>query len=271
MHKVGAFLEAGGNKVFFVNGILSILRREQVSVDLFVGSSSSAAIIVATLLGQNREVMESFAQRLDSNKRNFYAFKRPHFPQNKIYKDSVRSLSDDYIRSRPIGAFNIIAARTSIRLVSLKCFLSSVVLALSFGAGINAISLFRKMFKITELRITEKDRLSPEELSSFIMGSSMIYPFIKPHTFKDSLLLEGALMEPKFERELAQCQKRIVIHTEQGTSHKIGDTFHFFSDRPIPSNILDYTNGAAVHNLHAMGESVAEAQLQLLKNFLEQD
>src|SRR4051812_23879254 len=101
MHKIGAFLEAGGNKVFFVNGILSVLKREQIPVNLYVGFSSSAPILVATLLGRNREVMESFARKLESNKRNFYFFRRPHFPQNDIYKDSVLLLAEDYTRKGP--------------------------------------------------------------------------------------------------------------------------------------------------------------------------
>jgi len=58
MHRVGAFLEAGGNKVFFVNGILEALRREGVQIDFLVGFSSSSPITLAYILGQNKKILK---------------------------------------------------------------------------------------------------------------------------------------------------------------------------------------------------------------------
>ena len=172
MYKFGAFLEAGGNKVFFGNGVLSVLNKENIKIDLLVGSSSSAPIILAYLLNQNADALKLFAEKLDKNKRNFYPFHKPHFPHNKIYKDSVSYLVQEYQSKKVGGHFVIFGAQTSSSAAIFKGSLASIFLLLKHSLGINLLGLFRKILKIHETRITERDRLSGAEMTDFIMRPS---------------------------------------------------------------------------------------------------
>lgn len=268
MYKSGAFLEAGGNKVFFVNGVLSVLDKENIKIDLLVGSSSSAPILLAYLLNQNVDALQLFAAKLDQNKRNFYLFHKPHFPHNKIYKDSVSYLVQEYQSRKPDGHFVIFGAQTSSRMAVLKGSLASMVLLLKHGLAINLLGLFRKIVKIREARITEQDKLSSVEMTDFIMGSSTIYPFIDLHRVSNSLVLEGALLGKPYDEMLSGCEKKIVIHTKQGMTQVVKDTLHIYADQPIPNNVLDYTSGARIIWLHKLGEAVMLKNLALLKSFI---
>ncbi|HEY4487674.1 MAG TPA: patatin-like phospholipase family protein [Candidatus Paceibacterota bacterium] len=267
-YKLGAFLEAGGNKVFFVNGILGVLNKENIKIDLLVGSSSSAPIILAYLLNQNIDALELFAAKLDKNKRNFYLFNKPHFPHHEIYKDSVSYLVQKYQSQKIDGHFVIFGARTSSNMAVLKGSLASVFLILKHGLGVNLLGLFRKILKIHEIRITERDRLSNTEMTDFIMGSSTIYPFIDLHRMKGSLILEGSLLNINRDEVLSNCEKKIIIHTKQGITRIVNDTLHIYADQAIPSNVLDYTSGARVIWLHKLGEAVMLQNLALLRDFM---
>src|SRR3989344_1976455 len=268
MYKSGAFLKAGGNKVFFVNGVLNVLNKENIKIDLLVGSSSSAPILLAYLLHQNVDALQLFASKLDQNKRNFYLFHKPHFPHNEIYRDSVSYLVQEYQSKNIEGHFVIFGAQTPPDMPVLKGSLASVFLTLKYGLGINLLGLFRKIFEIHEIRITEQDRLSSTEMTDFIMGSSTIYPFVDLHRMKGSLILDGSLLDMHHDEMLSDCEKKIVIHTRQGITQVIKDTLHIYANQAVPNNVLDYTSGAKVIWLHRLGEVVMLENLPLLKNFI---
>ena len=123
---------------------------------------------------------------------------------------------------------------------------------------------------MSEARITNKNILSRAELTSFIMGSSTIFPFIKPHYLNESLILDGGLLDIDYENLLSDCEKKIIIHTEKGKTSTVGNTLHIYSDERIPNNMLDYTNGSKVIWLHKLGENVMSRNISLLKSFIGQ-
>ncbi|HEY4516915.1 MAG TPA: patatin-like phospholipase family protein [Candidatus Paceibacterota bacterium] len=268
-YKLGAFLEAGGNKVFFVNGVLSILNKENIRIDMLVGSSSAAPILLAYLLHQNTDALQLFAAKLDHNKRNFYLVHRPHFPHNKIYKDSVSYLVREYQSKKTDGHFIIFGAQMRPNLSVLEGWLATLFLIVRYGLGINLLGMFRRLFKVHEMRITERDTLGSVEMTNFILGSSTIYPFINLHRMRGSLILEGALLDMPYDEMLSGCEKKIVIHTKRGITQIVKDTLHIYADQAIPNDVLDYTGGARVIWLHRLGETVMRQNLVLLKNFIE--
>lgn len=266
--RVGAFLEAGGNKVFFVNGVLAALAREGVQIDFLSGFSSAAPIILAHHAGMHEQIMHDFAARLDENPKNFYWFKRPHFPQDRIYGAAVSALVHEHRAMDVAGHFAIYGAASSPRFPVLKSLLVSKFLLLRHSLGLNMLWLLRWMLGIEPVVVTEKHDMSRERLARFIMGSSSLYPFISHYRVGHHLILEGAVLEIHPSEALQACQKKIVIHTEQGTTGVVGNMFHIYSEEPIPANILDYTNGDAVRALHAHGVEVAQRNIDALREFL---
>ncbi len=267
-YKVGIFLEAGGNRVFFGNGVLDVLNREHVRIEYLVGFSSSAPVIFAYLLKKNDYVARMFARALDDNKKNFYLFRREHFPHDGIYRNAVADILTDFGKDPATSDFVILGTRTSKTLPRLKALLSTFLLVLRHGLNMNLLKSFRHLFRMEEMRIDKKNGLSRKELIEFIMGTSTLYPFIGLHYVRNSLVLEGALLDPDYRKLLANCDKRIVIHTEQGTTEVMGDTLHICADEPVPNNVLDYTDGSKVLRLHETGRRVMTKHLPLVRKFI---
>ena len=269
-YKLGVFLEAGGNKVFFVNGVLSILDKENIKIDMLVGLSSSAAILFAFLFGKSLYAVNLFAHKLDHNNKNFYLLRKEHFPHNEIYGSSVSHLLEEYPAKEIFSDFLILGSSTPRKWVTFKATLATFFLILKYGFKINLLKYFRDAFDVSEARITNKNILSRAELTSFIMGSSTIFPFIKPHYLNESLILDGGLLDIDYENLLFDCEKKIIIHTEKGQTSTVGNTLHIYSDERIPNNMLDYTNGSKVIWLHKLGENVMSRNISLLKSFIGQ-
>lgn len=70
------------NNVFFDNGVLCAAKEEWIHIDHVVGISSWSPIAVAHAFDCGEEIIDIFGDRLESNEKNFYVFKSPHFPQN---------------------------------------------------------------------------------------------------------------------------------------------------------------------------------------------
>lgn len=270
-YKIGAILEAGGNKVFFVNGVLGVLSRENVDIDYLVGLSSSAPIIFAYLLKKNSSVARMFADTLDRNRKNFYLFRNTHFPHDEMYGSSIAEILNGYDREDIASDFLILATRTSAKLPRFKAICATLFLLLAFGLKIDLLELFRRVFHAEAVGVGKEDGLSREELIDFMMGSSTIYPFIGLHYVNGSLILEGALLALDYEELLSDCEKRIVVHTGRGLTGIAGDTLHIYSDEHIPNNILDYTDGSQVLSLDRLGGEVMLKHLPLLKRFIHTD
>lgn len=267
-HRTAVFIEAGGNKVFFANGVLDVLYRENIIFDKAAGFSSASPIILAYLLGLSNKALDIFAKKLNQNKKNFYFFEANHFPHNKIYKDSVSELIEGHPLKDIESDFVIYASQTSASWSKLKGSLASVILLLRFGFRINLLKYFGKAFFIKSATLTKESLLSKREVLDFIIGSSTIYPFINLYYVKGVLILDGALLDLDYKQVLSDAQKKVIIHTEQGETKQIGDIFHIYADKPVPSNVLDYTDGSKIIELHKLGQTVMEDTLPLLMRFL---
>lgn len=267
-YKVGIFLEAGGNRVFFANGVLNVLGNENIRIEYLVGFSSSAPVIFAYLQKKNDHVARMFARALDCNEKNFYLFGREHFPHDEIYRNAVADILADYDKGSATPDFVILGTRTSKTVPRLKALLSTFLLVLKHGLNINLLKAFRRISRMEEMRVDTKSDLSREELVEFIMGTSTLYPFIGLHYARGSLILEGALLVPEYKVMLSNCDKRIVIHTEQGATEVIDGTLHICADEPVPNNVLDYTDGSKVLQLHEAGRRVMTKHLPLIREFI---
>ncbi|MFA7310182.1 MAG: patatin-like phospholipase family protein, partial [Candidatus Paceibacterota bacterium] len=265
-YRCSLFLEAGGNRVFFVNGVLKVLAQEGIHIDHVMGFSSSSAVLFAYLNNANDDILRVFADRLRANKSNFYFFTRPHFPHTAMYASSVSYLLG-LPRMRSGIAYSIIAARTSSRFAVERALLASFALALKYSLHIPIAPLTR-LLGIGSITVTDVDDLGKDELLDLIVGSSTIYPFIGLHYFKGSLLLDGALTEPEPALLNESSERVIIIHTAQGMTREDGSVLHMYSDSVIPLNVLDYTDPDGIVRLHAAGERSARLSLPLIRKFL---
>ncbi len=268
-YEIGLFLDAGGNKAFFVNGVLDIFNKEAFKIDKVVGYSSSAAIVFSYLFNKTKFAVDLFETKLNENEKNFYWFRENHFPHDKIYESGIAQTLQEYPEGISSDYF-IIATITSKSFKFFKLVLASLLLGLRVVFKINLMKLFRKMLGITEIVVTNMDNLSRGELTSFIMGSSTIYPFIQPRYLNGKLIMEGGLLDIEHESYLNDCNKKIIIHTVKGKTRIVGNVLHIYSHKRIPNNVLDYTDGSKVVKINKIGESAALKNLQLIKKFIDQ-
>ncbi len=266
-YNLGVFLDAGGNKAFFCNGIVNVLHRENIKLDKLVGYSSSAGILAASLYKKNQEMMELYVKKLNANSKNFYWLKKKHFPHEEIYGSCVSQSLQDY-PAKAFSDFSIISTITSRYLKMFKIIFCTVLLALRVLYKINILKFFRKILGIKEVIMTNSDVSNRDELINFIMASSSVYPFIKPRLMYGKMVMEGGLLDLNFESYFDDCDKKIIIHTEKGITRVADNVMHIYADETIPGNILDLTDGFAIVWLHNLGESVMVKNLSLLKSFM---
>jgi hypothetical protein len=268
-YKLGVFLEAGGNMVFFSNGVLKKLKEENIKIDYLVGYSSSSAIILGYLFDCFDYSLEVFGDQLNNNKNNFYLFQRNHFPHNHIYKNSVEKLLNNFSKNgrNCETEFTIFASKTANKFVTIKVLLASVVLLLN-KMGLNFKKVFNKIFKIQLFEVNSRIINDLEGLLNIIMGSSCIYPFIKPHFYEGNLILEGELVKSGYQKYFENCERGIFVHTDIGKTHIMDNVLHIYSGKAIPFNILDYTDGHKLEVMQKAGEDEVWSNLDLIKKFV---
>ncbi|MBT6995785.1 patatin-like phospholipase family protein [Candidatus Woesearchaeota archaeon] len=269
MSNLGIFLGSGGNKVFFVNGVLKVFSEESIHIDHLVGLSSSSAIIFAHLFSCHDYILEVFGSQLKRNESNFYLLGKEKFPHNEIYESSVRSMFDNFEDNSSNTSYSIIASKTSNSLMRTKAVIASLAMGLR-QSGINIYPPIKKTLGITQLTYDSRSSevLSNNDLIDLIVGSSTIYPFIGLHTLDNKLILEGELAEVDPLDYLIEFDKKIIINTEQGITRVENGVLQIYSSQKIPNNILDYTDDSKIRTLQNNGESEARKNLDLITDYI---
>jgi hypothetical protein len=268
MNKVGVFLESGGNKVFFVNGVLRMLKEHNFKINHLVGLSSSSAILFAHKFNCHNEILKIFGDRLKNNSKNFY-FRGDSFPQNNIYESSIKDMFKQFsCRDKKEISYRIIASQTSMKFKKLKGISSTVAMFLE-ERGVDCIKMLNKIFNINSVFIDSNSKITRNCLISVIMGSSTIYPAIKLHLLGNKLILEGKLAKINPVDMLSNFDKRIIVHTKKGKTKIKDDILHVYSSKDIPNNILDYTSKKPIEELHKNGENEVIDNLGLIKEYFD--
>ena len=270
-NKIGVFLKPGGNKVFFTNGVLKVFKEEGICIDHLVGYSSSSAILFAHVFSCHDRVLNMFGRKLKENKKNFYFSQKDLFPHNDIYKSAVQDMFDAHGSCYDSDiSFSVIATRSREKFKIAKGFVSTVSIGIN-EIGVPVFSVFRKVCGASEFchdsRSSEK--FSSEELIDLVMGSSMIYPFIKLHFLKNDLILDGALASAQPQKYLKGFEKKIIIYTKKGKTCVEGGVLHIYASQKIPNNILDYTSDEKIKILQKYGEMDARKNIDLIKKYVE--
>jgi hypothetical protein len=269
-YNLGVFLSGGGNMVFFVHGILKVLKKNDVKIDYLVGLSASSGMMLGHVFNCEDFVFDIFSNRIHKNKKNFYFFRKKHFPHNEIYKNSLLELFSKHGNSKRKYDFSVIASQMPKRYSKLKANFSFICLFLKYYYGINLMKIFRKICGISKLIISSKDNLKTSDLVNVIMGSSTIYPFIDLYYFNDKLLLDADFLELDYKDYLKNCKKGIIIYTTQnGKSYIKDNVLHLFPKEKLDFNVLDYTSKEKLVELREEGFKCGEENLKLIKRFLD--
>jgi len=272
MNKIGVFLGSGGNKVFFVNGVLKVFAEEKINLDHLIGLSSSSAVLFIHLLNCHEHSLDIFGNRLKKNKHNFYFNKKEKFPHNKIYKSAITEMFNTYgLPKNNKISYTIIATQTEPKSKKIKGLIATLVMGLKF-LKINILPGIKKILEIKPLYIQSDEikKMSQKEITNLIMGSSTIYPFIKLNVLNEKLILEGDLAEVDPIKLLAKFDKKIIIHTTRGNTEIKNNILHIYSSQPIPNDILDYTDDTTIRTLYENGKKDTQDNLDLIKNYLSE-
>ncbi|MEK6918546.1 MAG: patatin-like phospholipase family protein [Nanoarchaeota archaeon] len=268
-HKLGVFLEGGGIKTFYGGGVIDQLKAFGIKPDYYAGISASAGTIFGNIFSCSEEIIDIFGKRCDNNKKNFYFFRKPHFPHNHMMENSLIKIFDKHIKNpNSKSEFKIIAGITNNNYSWVKTHLVLYLMIMKNLLRINLFDYFRKMFSVKESSITSDDNLDKKVIVNFIMGSSSIYPFIKPHYHDGKLLLEANCLDLDYQNCLSNCDKGIIIHNSTGKSFVNGKFLHVYSSTSLPSNILDYTSKEKLVSLRKVGMLEVKKQKFFVEKFI---
>ncbi|MDO8628165.1 MAG: hypothetical protein Q7R56_00230 [Nanoarchaeota archaeon] len=269
-YNLGVFLEGGGIKTFYSDGVLTTLQNNKIFPDYYVGISASAGMMLGHIYNCSNEILELFGKKCDQNKKNFYLFKKEHFPHNRMMEGALNEIFKEYISSlkKRNGDYAIIAAQTPKKWEHLQYTLSLLFMFLR-TFHINLLTHFGKLCKAKMIILTSQETKTNKEIVNFIMGSATVYPFIKPHYLNNSLLLESHLLDFRYESTLKNCKKGIIIYTTKGITRREGNILHLYPTQRLPYNPLDYTSKQKLLTLRKIGEQEGELQLVTIKQFLK--
>lgn len=270
MNNVGIFLKPGGNKVFFVNGVLKVFAQEGIKVDHLIGYSSSSAILFAHLFSCHDFIVDIFGHKLKNNKKNFYLCRKNKFPHTDIYKGAVQEMFlQEHVVCDNNTSYVVIATKTSKAFMKIKGLIATISLILE-KIGVKAIPFFKSVCKVSDFCYDSRysHKLSTEQLINLIVGSSTIYPFITLHTLENFVILDGAIATVDPMMYLHNFSKKIIIHTKMGETRIEDNVLHIYSSQKISHNILDYTDDSAIRILHKNGENDARKNIDLIKKYI---
>jgi hypothetical protein len=271
-YELGIFLGGGGNTVFFTDGILKVLEKNGINIDYSVGISASSGMMLGHIFNCENHSFNVFSNRIRKNKKNFYFFRKKHFPHDEIYRNSVSELLLKYRTNKNKRKFNysIIASQMPKKYSKTKATISIIVLILKYYCKINLTKTFRNICNVSPLVINSSDRLKNKELINIIMGSSTIYPFIDLYYYKNKLLLDADFLDLNYDKCLSNCKKGIVIYSTMSKKSYIKDNIlHIFPKKNLPFDVLDYTNDKELIKFRKEGEKEANEYLNLIFDFLD--
>jgi len=235
--------------------------------DFLIGVSASSAIMFEEILEDYGASLKNFGKGLRENKKNFYWFRKNHFPHNDIYRESIQKVVGKYeTLPKKTIPWKILVSETSRSFYNLKCFLSSFIMIFH---KTNIASSFCKLIKIKTKEISSENNLSSREIIKIILGSSTLWPFIRPQFYKNKLLLEGGLIRANYGALFKKYNKSLVINPYIGKTRIIGKQLHIFSSTKGPLNILDYTNEKKIYELYNQGKREAKIQIEIIKDYLK--
>jgi predicted acylesterase/phospholipase RssA len=273
----------GGNRAFYVMGLLAQWQDVLLPRAAVVASCSAGACVITTYLsGRRAEAREYWLSRVRGITRNFDWRKllqgqRPA-PQGEIYRDTLRVTFADggleRIRAQPFPIFVLAAA--------LPRFLpASVSTALGIGLYSAERSVKRgphprlpSLLGFGPVAIDARTCETPEELANLILASSATPPFTPIGHFRGRRLLDGGMVDnaPAFVAEQHPGVRRSIVLLTRPYHPSVlgvqGKRLYLAPTHPTPIGRWDYTQPHLLDETIAMGEREAPHHRATLERYL---
>ncbi|HMC55927.1 MAG TPA: patatin-like phospholipase family protein [Gemmatimonadaceae bacterium] len=273
----------GGNRAFYVMGLLAQWDDVLLPRTAVVASCSAGACVITTYLsGRRTEAREYWLSRVRGITRNFDWPKllrgERAAPQGEIYRDTLLvTFSDgglERIRQQPFPIY-VLAA-------SLPRWLPA---SLSAALGIGLYSAERSlkrgphprlpgMLGFAPVAVDARTCETPDELSNLILASSATPPFTPIGAFRGQQLLDGGMVDnaPAFVAEGHPGVSRSIVLLTRPYHPSVlgvqGRRLYLAPTRPTPINRWDYTQPHLLDDTIAMGEREAAIHRAVLDRYL---
>ena len=280
---VGLTFAGGGNRAFYVMGLLDAWHDVLLPRTAVVSSCSAGACVITTFLsGRRAEARDFWLSRVRGITRNFDWRKllrgeRPA-PQGEIYRETLRvTFADgglDRIRAQPFPIY-VLAAR-------LPPFVPGSVLA---ALGISLYSAERAVKRAPHPRLPGVLGFAPvavdartcesvDELTDLILASSATPPFTPIGAFRGQRLLDGGMIDnaPAFVAERHPGVERSIVLLTRPYHGSVlgvqGRRLYLAPTTPTPINRWDYTQPHLLDDTIAMGAREAPLHRAALDAYL---
>jgi len=281
---VGLTFAGGGNRAFYVMGLLAQWQELLLPRTAIVASCSAGACVITTFLsGRRAEAREYWLSRVRGITRNFdwrklLSGERPA-PQGAIYRDTLRvTFADgglDRIRAQPFPIYVLAAS-----------FPRLLPATLSAALGIGLYSAERSLKRGPHPRLPGILGFGPvavdarscetaEELTDLVLASSATPPFTPIGAFRGQRLLDGGMVDnaPAFLADRHPGVRRTVVLLTRPYHPSVlgvhGGRLYLAPTRPTPINRWDYTQPHLLDETIAMGEREAPHHRAALEAYLD--
>jgi predicted acylesterase/phospholipase RssA len=267
-YDLGFFLKGAGNGVFYSLGVVSCLREKGISPDLIAGFSSSSAVIFEEIIGCYDEGRSIFKEKISENKKNFYFFRKEHFPHDRIYRSTVSKIVSKYNPEKRLMDWRIVAVLTSKRFTTLKRIFSLIGLKLG---EILPKSLILKILAAKSIYLNSWDNPNNSEIENMIMGSSSLYPAIKTYHHKDKLILDGGLHNFEHKDILNNSKKGLIISPFERSVKERNNYLYVGPEKKIEIHLLDYNTAENIDDLFQRGLEDGEKYFEKIKEYVSSE
>ena len=274
----------GGNRAFYVMGLLAQWHDTLLPRTAVVASCSAGACVITTFLsGRRAEAREYWLSRVRGITRNFDWGKlargeRPA-PQGAIYRDTLRITFADggleRIRAQPFPIYVLAASLPRL-----------IPATLSAALGIGLYSAERSLKRGPHPRLPGLLGFAPvavdartcetaDELTNLILASSATPPFTPIGAFRGQRLLDGGMVDnaPAFIAERQPGIRRSVVLLTRPYHPSVlgvqGHRLYLAPTRPTPIDRWDYTQPHLLDETIAMGEREAPYHRSALDAYLD--
>lgn len=254
-------LQGGGCRCFFTLGFLQAAAPALSGVKQIAAVSASTAMACAHLLGNHREALEIFADRVRENRGNFHIGRllrgQNPMPHYDMYRDALlQALAGE-------GFARIKSHPTRLRLAVSRVPSQSVAVAIGLGALFVLRQQTPPFLHMTVIEARDLD--SAPALADAVLASSAFPPFTPMPRRDDHLLIDGGAVAPVPHRALdpRSAHQPLFVLTRPHPRWPMPHGSHYVApETDLEVSTWDYANEARLRRVYEAGLRVGEQFLR---------
>ena len=273
----------GGNRAFYVMGLLAQWHDALLPRTAVVASCSAGACVITTYLsGRRAEAREYWLGRVRGITRNFDWAKllrgeRPA-PQGEIYRDTLLMTFAEggleRIRDQPFPIYVLAASLPPLLPGSLSAALGIALYSAERSVKRGPHPRLPGMLGFRPIAVDARSCETAEELANLVLASSATPPFTPLGAFRGQRLLDGGMVDnaPAFVAERHPGVRRSIVLLTRPYHQSVlgvrGHRLYLAPTQPLPIGRWDYTQPHLLDETIAMGEREAVVHRAALDTYL---